>query len=109
MEDATTVLFALAGFRVVSVEIGGDGGRVVTVVGVDNVQGCPSCGVLTSAVHARRTRRVKDLPHGRDPLRLRWCQRRFACVDHTYSNGPTGSDHHATSSHQRSTTTAAFW
>ena len=96
MGDATTLLFGLEGFRVVSVtrehkhdkhdEHDGHDGlkpaeevREVVVEGVDSEQACPDCGVLTAAVHARRRRRVKDLPHGRAPLRLWWDQRRWAC------------------------------
>lgn len=72
----------LGGFRVRHVRLDINDAaavREVTVVGVDVEQACPACGVLTSAVHSRRTRRVKDLPHGRRPLRLWWDQRRFAC------------------------------
>ncbi len=47
--------------------------------GVEDEQACPDCGVLSGSVHARRVRRVKDLPHGRWPLRLWWDQRRWAC------------------------------
>ncbi len=39
----------------------------------------PDCGVLSGAVHARRVRRVKDLPHGARPLQVSWDQRRWAC------------------------------
>ncbi len=82
MGDATTLLFGLDGFRVVSVaqrEEDGEGGREVVVEGVEDEQACPDCGVLSGSVHARRVRRVKDLPHGRWPLRLWWDQRRWAC------------------------------
>ena len=83
MEDATTALFDLDGFTVVSVlrDDDGDvrGGRDVVVQGVEAEQACPSCGVFSGAVHARRTRRVKDVRHGRRGLRLFWDQRRWAC------------------------------
>ena len=79
MGDATTLLFGLDGFRVVSVTHAqhnaaghGEGGREVVVEGVRHEQACPDCGVLSGAVHARKVRRVKDLPHGRRPLRLWW-------------------------------------
>ncbi len=32
---------------------------------------CPRCGVFTVGVHERPVRRVKDLPHGTVPLRVR--------------------------------------
>jgi len=83
MDDATTALFDLDEFTVVSVlrDDDGDvrGGRDVVVQGVEAEQACPSCGVFSGAVHARRTRRVKDVRHGRRGLRLFWDQRRWAC------------------------------
>lgn len=86
MGDATTLLFGLDGFRVVSVTRSqddaaelGEGGREVVVEGVEDEQACPDCGVLSRVVHARKVRRVKDLPHGARPLRVWWDQRRWAC------------------------------
>ena len=70
MGDATTLLFGLDGFRVVSVTRTQEHGREVVVEGVDSQQACPDCGVLSRAVHARRVRSVKDLPHGARPLLL---------------------------------------
>ena len=75
MGDATTLLFGLEGFRVVSVtreheqddrpdEKHDDGVRDVVVEGVEDEQACRDCGVLSGAVHGRKMRRVKDLPHG---------------------------------------------
>jgi transposase len=81
MEDATTLLFDLDGFTVVSVQRRDDGGRDVVVVGTDVEQACPVCGVLSASVHARKRRRVKDLPHGLRPLTLCWIQRRWKCLD----------------------------
>jgi hypothetical protein len=53
--------------------------RQVVVEGVEDEQACPACGVLSGKVHGRKLRLVKDLPHGRPPLRL-WCQQRqWAC------------------------------
>ncbi len=82
MRDATTLLFGLDGFRVVSVtrehedrEQSDDDVRQVVVEGVENEQACPDCGVLSDTVHGRTFRRVKDLPHGRQPLWLWWNQR----------------------------------
>ena len=54
-------------------------GRRVVIEGVEDEQGCPDCGVLSGAVHARKLRRIKDLPHGTRPLRVLWDQRRWAC------------------------------
>ena len=82
MGEATTLLFGLDGFRVVSVAQQHEhevGGREVVVEGVVEKQACPDCGVLSGSVHSRRLRRIKDLPHGRRPLRVCWDQRRWAC------------------------------
>ena len=82
MGDATTLLFGLDGFRVVSVaqQLEHDvEGREVVVEGVVGEQACPDCGVLSGSVHSRKVRQIKDLPHGRRPLRVCWDQRRWAC------------------------------
>jgi len=81
MSDRTTLLFALPGFRVLDVTLGADGGRRVLVESVAEEGGCPSCGVLSSAVKERPTMRVKDLPHGVVPLRLWVRKRRFWCAE----------------------------
>jgi len=82
MEHATTLLYGLDGLRVVSVSLVDDGVREVVVVGVAGEQGCPSCGVISRAVHAEKIRRIKDLlRHGVQGLRLLWQQRRWACKE----------------------------
>ncbi len=56
MEDATTLLFDLDGFTVVSVQREDDGDahgvRDVVVAGNDPDQACPSCGVVSGAADA---------------------------------------------------------
>jgi transposase len=107
MGDATTLLFGLDGFRVVSVtrEHTHDGKhdidvRQVVVEGVEDEQACPDCGVLSGKVHGRKLRLVKDLPHGRRPLRLWWQQRRWACQHPTSDATPTArAVHHAHGRH----------
>ena len=86
MRDATTLLFGLDGFRVVTVTQQHQQDsqhdhdvREVVVEGLPDEQGCPDCGVLSGAVHGRKLRRVKDVPHGRRPLAVWWDQRRWAC------------------------------
>ncbi len=86
MGDATTLLFGLDGFRVVTVtrehehdKQHDDDVREVVVEGLEGEQACPDCGVVSGAVHGRKLRPVKDLPHGRRPLRLWWNQRRWVC------------------------------
>jgi transposase len=78
MDEATSLLFDLDGFRVVSVEDLGDGGREVLVEGTAAEQACPSCGVPSRRVHSRWVQRLKDLPYGR-PLSVLWRKRRWAC------------------------------
>jgi hypothetical protein len=81
MGDATTLLFGLDGFRVVSVsgkqEVSRDLERHVVVEGLEAEQACPDCGLLSASVHSRRQRRIKDVPHGCRPLRLWLDQRRW--------------------------------
>jgi len=47
MTDGTTSLLALPGFRVLEVSLEPDGGRRVLVESVEELGGCPSCGVLS--------------------------------------------------------------
>jgi transposase len=80
MTDATSLLFDLPGFRVIGcVEDPESGGRVITVMGVADVHGCPDCAVIAGDPYDYRDRVIKDLPFGQRPLMLVWHQRRFAC------------------------------
>ena len=87
MNDRTTLLFALPGFRVLDVTLEPDGGRVVLVETITNEGGCPSCGVMSSRVKDRPIRRLKDLPHGNVPLRLWVAKRRFMCNENRCARG----------------------
>ena len=80
MDDRTTLLFALSGYRVLDVALEPDGGRRVLVESVHEEGGCPACGVMTSRRKDRPTSRVKDLPHGPAPLLVFVRKRRFSCV-----------------------------
>src|SRR5512135_1296283 len=80
MEDGTSLLFDLDGFRVASVVRSALGVRVVTIAGVAAEQACPNCGVYAHRVHSRWTQAVTDLTYGR-PVQVRWDKRRFACVE----------------------------
>jgi transposase len=79
MSEATSLLFALPGFRVLDVSLDPDGGRRVLVESVAEEGGCPGCGVASAVVKDRPVRRVKDLPHGDTALRVWVRKRRFAC------------------------------
>lgn len=47
VSEPTTLLFALPGFRVLTVELEVDGGRRVLVESEAEEGGCPWCGVLS--------------------------------------------------------------
>jgi len=81
MDDRTTLLFALPGFRVLDVTREPDGSRRVLVESVAEDGGCPVCGVMSGVIKDRPTSRVKDLPHGPVPLRVWVRKRRFACAE----------------------------
>jgi len=70
MIDRTTLLCALPEFRVLSATLEPGGGRLVLVESVATDRGCPSFGVMSSLINERPICRLKDLPHGRVPLRL---------------------------------------
>ncbi len=54
MEDATTVLLGLPGFRVLDVRrIDERGTRWVLVETIEPAAGCPACGVISDRVHER--------------------------------------------------------
>ena len=80
MDEATSLLFDLDGFQVVSVVEVDGGYREARVEGVTGEQACPDCGVFSARVHSRTVQRVKDLPYGR-PLVVRWHKRRWACAE----------------------------
>ena len=61
--DAASVIFNLPGYRVVDAVDLPLGGRRVKVVPVDFVDGCPTCGVVSTRVHAWTEQRVRDVPH----------------------------------------------
>ena len=81
MTDATTLLFGLPGFRVLSVTLGPDGGRQVLVESTVVTDSCPLCGVLSGRVKDRPVVRIKDLPHGSVPLRVQVRKRRLVCAE----------------------------
>ncbi len=81
MEDGTTLLFDLPGFRVVECYEDGDGQRQVVVMGLAAEHACPGCGVLVAKPYDHREMVVKDLPIGQRPLHLRWRKRRYACSE----------------------------
>src|SRR5512135_622741 len=81
VSDATSLLFDLPGFRVVSVEGTPLGVRRVVVMQVAAEHACPRCGVLAGGKpYDVREMRVKDLPVGHRPLLVVWRKRRYRCL-----------------------------
>src|SRR5512142_957796 len=81
MDDATTLLFDLPGFRVVSCEELPDGRRVVVMQIIDE-HACPRCGVLVAGkAYDVRESRIKALPMGHRPLEVVWRKRRYRCAE----------------------------
>jgi transposase len=81
MEDATSLLFDLPGFRVVSCFLTALGMRRVEVMQVADAHGCPQCGVLVGKPYDVRVMRIKDLPVGHRPLEVVWRKRRYRCAE----------------------------
>lgn len=80
MEDATSLLFDLPGFRVVSCTLTPLGTRRAVVMQRVDEHGCPRCGVLAGGKpYDVREMRVKDVPMGHRPLEVVWRKRRYRC------------------------------
>src|SRR5687768_11542421 len=61
--DAASVIFNLPGYRVIDAADLPLGGRRIKVQSVEQENGCPDCGVVSSRVHAWSVQRVRDVPH----------------------------------------------
>lgn len=61
--DAVSVIFSLAGCRVIDAVDLVLGGRRIKVQPVEVAAGCPGCGVVSGRVHAWSNSRVRDVPH----------------------------------------------
>ena len=80
MEDATSLLFDLPGFRVVACTRTPLGVRQVVVMQVADEHPYPRCGVLAGGrPYDVREMAVKDLPIGDRPLQVVWRKRRYRC------------------------------
>jgi transposase len=80
VSDATSLLFDLPGFRVVSCEEVDTGVRRVVVTQTADEHACPRCGVLVNGKpYDLRESRVKDLPMGHRRLEVIWRKRRYRC------------------------------
>jgi len=81
MDDGTTLMFDLPGFRVVECREDSAGQRLVVVMGADAEHACPGCGVLAVRPYDVRESVVKDLPFGQRPLIVVWRKRRYLCLE----------------------------
>ena len=64
--DAASTIFNLPDYHVIEAIDLPDGGRRV-VIASTVPPGCPSCGVLATKVHSRRSQHVRDVPVGPPP------------------------------------------
>lgn len=75
--DAATTIFNLPDYCVTDAEVLAFGQRRVSVEATVEA-GCPSCGVISTRVHSRRTQRLRDIPVA-GPVEVLWAKRRFFC------------------------------
>jgi hypothetical protein len=76
MSDATSLLFDLPGFRVVSCDLTPLGVRRVVVMQQASEHACPRCGVLVGGKpYDQRASQIKDLPFGHRPIEVIWRKR----------------------------------
>ena len=82
MSDATSLLYDLPGFRVVSCEETTPEERLVVVMQATNEHACPRCGVLVGGKpYDVRESAIKDLPVGHRPPGVVWRKRRYRCPE----------------------------
>ena len=80
MSDATSLLYDLEGFAVVSVAEADEGPRRVVIMQIASEHACPRCGVIAgSRPYDVRESRVKDLPMGHRRVQVIWRKRRYRC------------------------------
>ncbi len=77
--DAASTLFNLPDFRVIEAVDDDAGGRRVLVESFAP-PGCPTCGVISRRVHARREQVVRDVPVA-GPVPVVWAKRRWVCAE----------------------------
>ena len=77
--DAASTIFNLPNYRVVDAIDLSDGGRQV-VIASSVPPGCPSCGVIATKVHSRRSQQVRDVPVA-GTVQVVWAKRRWFCLE----------------------------
>src|SRR5256714_5482187 len=80
MDDHTSVLFGLDGFRVLDVVRVADGLVQVVIETSQTSSACPGCGRLSSRIKDRPVVRIKDLPASGQRVQLWWRKRRLLCA-----------------------------
>jgi transposase len=82
VRDATSLLFDLPGFWVMSCRESPLGVLRVVVMQRAGEHACPRCGVLVGGrPYDVRLSRIKDLPFGHRPLEVFWRKRRYRCPE----------------------------
>jgi transposase len=82
LNEDTTVLFGLPGLRFNGVETDAFGGRTVHVQTADGTAaGCPTCGVISTAVKGRVRTTPRDVPYGETSISIVWHKMRWRCVE----------------------------
>lgn len=77
--DAASTIFNLPDYRVTDAIDLPDGGRRVVIESIEP-PGCPSCGVLATKVHSRRSQKVRDVPVA-GAVEVVWAKRRWFCLE----------------------------
>lgn len=83
--DAASTIFNLPNYRVIDAVDLPDGGRRV-VIASTVPPGCPSCGVLATKVHSRRSQQVRDIPVAGAAVVV-WAKRRWFCLEPACARG----------------------
>ena len=83
--DAASTIFNLPNYRVIEAIDLPDGDRRV-VIASTVPPGCPSCGVLATKVHSRRSQQGRDVPVAR-AVEVVWAKRRWFCLEPASARG----------------------
>lgn len=78
--DAASILLNLTDYRVIDATQE-PAGRQVLIEPKATEAACPTCGVITTRIHARPVHRVKDLPTGGNDIQVLVRKRRMACQE----------------------------
>lgn len=100
--DAASTIFNLPDYRVIDAIDLPDGGRRV-VIASTVPPGCPSCGVLATKVHSRRSQRVRDVPVAGATVVV-WAKRRWFCLEPACDRGTFAEATEQVPRYARSTT-----